>query len=97
MRYITEKEYMELMEMLKTSFQKFDEQFADMHVQLFGLKKEMNDRFDKIDQRLDYLENRVERIEKNMVHKSQFNSLLIVLEKKKVINHFEKEHILQPV
>lgn len=87
MRYITEKEYMELMEMLKTSFQKFDEQFADMHVQLFGLKKEMNDRFDKIDQRLDYLENRVERIENNMVHKSQFNSLLIVLEKKKVINH----------
>ncbi len=101
MRYITEKEYMELMEMLKTSFRKFDDQFADMQVQFTDLRKEMNDRFDKVDQRLDkieellyYHETWLKRIESNMATKTQLKSLVGILERNGAISSFDSAHIL---
>lgn len=92
MKFITEKEYMELIEILKIEFDKIGEKF-----------EKINDRFDRVDQQfiqlredIKYLDTRVDRIEKNMVHKSQFNNLLIILENKEIISSFEKEHILFP-
>lgn len=108
MKYITEKEYMELMEMLKTSFRKFDDQFADMQAQFTDLRKEMNDRFDKVDQRLDKIEERLDkiderlyyhetwlkRIESNMATKTQLKSLVGILERNGAISSFDSAHIL---
>lgn len=94
MKYITEEEFMEHLVILRELFS--------------NLEQRMDERFDKIDKRftaideqfvelrdeIKYLDTRVDRIEKNMVNKSQFNSLLIILEKKEVISSFEKDHIL---
>jgi hypothetical protein len=70
---------------------------AEMHDKFDAVNKRFDDMHVYMDRRFDLLETRVERIEKNMVHKSQLRSLLIILEKKEVIDSFEKEHVIFPV
>jgi hypothetical protein len=87
MKYITEEEFMQYMDILKETFSR--------------IEKRMDERFDRVEEQfvelrdeIKYLNIRVGRIEKNIVHKSQFNSLLIILEKKEVISSFDKSHVL---
>ena len=83
-------------EELSARMDDFSIRMDQLSARLEDLASRMEEGFIRIDQRLNYLETRLERIEKNMVHKAQFNSLLIILEKKQVITSFEKAHILFP-
>ncbi|QQS60685.1 hypothetical protein IPN41_01795 [Candidatus Falkowbacteria bacterium] len=77
-------------------------QYMDILKETFSrIEKRMDERFDRVEEQfaelrdeIKYLNTRVGRIEKYMVHKSQFNSLLIILEKKEVISSFDKSHVL---
>lgn len=69
-------------------------QMNAMQTQISDLRQEMNQRFEAIDQRLDYHETWLNRIEKNMATKTQFSSLLKVLERKEIISKFEVHHIV---
>ncbi len=90
MKYITRKEYMELLEMLKESFAKIDQRFDRIDHKFAAIDAQ----FIEIRNDIKYLGTRVDFIENNMVNKSQFNSLLIILENKELISSFEKGHIL---
>ncbi len=97
--YATQEDMDLLLEPVNKMAKRIEELSAridEISIRLEKLSTRMEEGFIRIDQRLNYLETRVERIEKNMVHKSQFNSLLIILEKKQVITSFEKSHILFP-
>lgn len=94
MKFITEEEFMEYMAILRELFS--------------NLEQRMDERFDRIDEKfaaidqqfvelrdeIKYLDIRVGRIEKNMVHKSQFKSLVDILERKEVITNFDASHVL---
>lgn len=84
MKYITEENLMELIDQLKVEFDKLGERFD-----------RIEERLDKIDERLNYHQTWLERIESNMATKGQLNSLLNILEDKKIINSFEVAHIKQ--
>jgi hypothetical protein len=81
---------------MATCIEELSARMDDFSIRMDQLSARMEEGFIRVDQRLNYLETRLERIEKNMVHKAQFNSLLIILEKKQVITSFEKAHILFP-
>lgn len=68
-------------------------QMIGLQEQISDLRQEINQRFEAIDQRLDYHETWLNRIEKNMATKTQFNSLLKVLERKSVVCSYEASHI----
>ena len=79
---------MEIMQMLMKFSEQMNQRFDDVFVY-------MNQRFDKIDERFNYHQTWLERIESKMATKDKLNSLLIILEDKKVINSFEVTHIKQ--
>lgn len=86
MKYITEEEFMQIIDILRETFSR--------------LEQKIDDRFDKIDERLDRMDERLNNqktwlteIQRNMAKKSQLQSLLIILKDKKTINSFEVAHI----
>jgi chromosome segregation ATPase len=102
MKFITWKEYMELLEMLKESFSsleqrlelrfdKIDQRFDKIDEKFTAIDYRLN----RIDERLNYHQTWLERIESNMATKNQLNSLLIILKDKEIINSFEVAHIKQ--
>jgi len=90
MKYITRKEYMELLEMLKESFAKIDQRFDRIDHKFAAIDA----KFIEIKNDIKYLGTRVDIIENNMVNKSQFNSLVGILERKEVITNFDASHVL---
>ncbi len=79
----------ELLEILKESFQKIDERFDKTSQELANFRQEVNRRFDNNEARLN-------RIESSMVQKTNFNSLVKILENKTVISKYEAAHALHP-
>ena len=97
MKFITEQEFMELIDHLKVEFDKLGERFdkIDKRFDVVDQKFAVIERnFNKVFQELNYHGSRLKYIEDNMVHKSQFNSLVSILERKEVITSFEKDHVL---
>ena len=108
MRYITEKEYMENMSILSESFsrleKRMDERFDKIDERLDRIDEKfaaidqqfvvIDRNFEKVFQQLNYHSNRFKYIEENMVHKSQFKSLVGILERKEVITNFDANHVL---
>jgi hypothetical protein len=94
MKFITEEEFMENMSILLEVFsrleQKMDERFDAIDQKFVVIDRNFN----KVFQELNYHGSRLKYIEDNMVHKSQFNSLVSILERKEVITSFEKDHVL---
>ncbi len=97
MRYITEEEFMQTMGFLKIEFDaitvrfdKIDEKFVAIDQQFVVIDRN----FEKVFQELNYHSNRFKYIEENMVHKSQFKSLVRILERKEVITNFDASHVL---
>ncbi len=88
---------MDIMQMLMKFSAEMNDKFDAVNKRLDDMNTRLDDMHVYMDRRFDLLETRVERIEKNMVHKSQLRSLLIILEKKEVIDSFEKEHVIFPV
>lgn len=82
--------FQEMQQEMDKKFEKIDQRFIDF-------EDHMNQRFDKVDQRLDYQDTRLNSIESNMVQKTNFSSLLKILERKKIIDKYEVAHVLYPV
>ncbi len=83
----------EILEALNDFSTKVQQQFVD-------LENRMNERFDNVDQRfialeqrLDYHQVWLERIEKNMATKAQFNSLVGILRRKDLISEHEAVNV----
>ncbi|MCX6792729.1 MAG: hypothetical protein NTY12_01770 [Candidatus Falkowbacteria bacterium] len=72
---------MEIMEYLKDFSDRMDQRFY-----------EVDEFFNKINQRFDYQDERINMIETSIVTKNQFNSLVGVLQRNKVISEFEAAH-----
>jgi len=72
-----------------------NESSTKIQQQIDGLRQEINERFNVVYERLDYHETWLNRIEKNMAVKNQFNSLLNILTKKEVISSYEANHITE--
>ncbi len=80
---------MEILEALQAYAEKIDERFND-------LESRMNERFDKIDQRLDYHESWLKQIDAHLetvATKKQLGSLLVFLENKEVISTYQAEYV----
>ncbi len=94
MKFITEEEFMEHLVILRELFsnleQRMDERF-DAIDQKFAV---IDRNFEKVFQELNYHSSRLKYIEENMVHKSQINSLVGILERKEVITNFDASHVL---
>ena len=111
MKYITEEEFMQIMDYLKIEFdaitvrfdkiderldrmderfERIDEKFAAIDQQFVVVEKNFN----RVFQELNYHSNRFKYIETNMVHQSQFKSLVGILERKEVISNFDASHVL---
>lgn len=90
---ISQQEYMDLIEITKASFQEMqqqiDKEFAQIRQELGDFRREVNQRFD-------YHEKWLSRIDSNMVQKNSFNTLIKILEQKEVITKYESAHILHP-
>lgn len=84
---------MEIIQMLMKFSEEMNQRFDEVFVHMNQRFENINHRFDKIDERLNYHQTWLERIERNMATKGQLNSLLIILEDKKIINSFEVAHI----
>jgi predicted transcriptional regulator len=101
---ITEEEFMQLIDYLKIEFDaiterfnKMDEKFDRIDERFTAIDQQfvvVERNFDKVFQQLNYHSTRLEYIEKNMVHKSQFKSLVGILERKEVITNFDASHVL---
>ncbi len=93
---------MEIMQMLMKFSEEMNQRFDEVFVHINQGFNEVNQRFegvnhrfDNVDERLNYHQTCLERIERNMATKGQLNSLLTILEDKKIINPFEVTHIKQ--
>ena len=93
----------ELLGILEKSFTKIQKQLNELEGKMDKLEERMDQRFDQMDQRFVSIENRLDyhetwlmRLDKNMVTKSQFNKLLNILEKNKVISSFDTLNIAYP-
>ncbi|QQS60684.1 hypothetical protein IPN41_01790 [Candidatus Falkowbacteria bacterium] len=101
MKFITEEEFMEYMDVLLESFsrleQKIDDRFDRIDEKFASIDQKfavIDRNFEKVFQELNYHSSRLKYIEENMVHKYQFNSLVGILERKKVITNFDASHVL---
>lgn len=86
---------MEIIQMVMKFSEEMNQRFDDVFVYMNQRFEEINHHLDKIDERLNYHQTWLERIESNMATKGQLNSLLNILEDKKIINSFEVAHIKQ--
>ena len=94
MKFITEEEFMENMTILLEAFSRL-EQRMDERFDAIDQKFVVIDRnFEKVFQQLNYHSSRLKYIEENMVDKSQFKSLVGILERKEVITNFDASHVL---
>jgi hypothetical protein len=94
MKFITEEEFMEYMNVLLESFSRLEKRM-DERFDAIDQKFAVIDRnFERVFQELNYHSSRLKYIEENMVHKSQFNSLVGILERKEVITNFDASHVL---
>lgn len=66
---------------------------TEMHEQMNDIQQQISDLRQDMNQRFDYHENWLNRIERNMATKTQLNSLLGVLQRKEVISKYEVNHI----
>lgn len=78
---------MEIMEMIRELSNHLDEKFDK-------LEERIDMRFDKVWDELNDHRAWLERIDKNMVTKGQFNSLVGILRRKNVISEFDAEHAI---
>ena len=99
---------MEISELLQIQFTKDEIRFTAIEESLVRIEDSfahlnqiLDDRFSKIDhyfdkvfQQLNNHSSRLKYIEENMVHKSQFKSLVGILERKEVITNFDASHVL---
>ena len=101
MKFITEEEFMEHLVILRELFsnleQRMDERFDRIDEKFAAIDQQfvvIDRNFNKVFQELSYHSNRLKYIETNMVHKSQFKSLVGILERKEVITNFDASHVL---
>ena len=108
MKYITEEEYMQNMDILRETFSRLEQKIDDRFDKIDERLDRMDERFDAMDQKfvvveknfnrvfqeLNYHSSRLKYIEENMVHKSQIKSLVRILERKEVITNFDASHVL---
>ena len=101
MKFITEEEFMENMSILLEAFsileQRMNERFDRMDEKFTAIDQQfvvIDRNFNKVFQELNYHGSRLKYIEENMVHKSQFKSLVGILERKEVITNFDASHVL---
>jgi arginyl-tRNA synthetase len=78
---------MEIMEAIKALSEHVDERFDKM-------EDSMNKRFDQVWDELNFHRTWLERIEANIVTKSQFNSLVSILRRNKTISEYDAEHAI---
>jgi len=88
---ITMSEFMPMFLKFATEIQ---QDINDIQRGISDLKKEVNQRFDKIDQTLSYHETWLKGIESTMVKKNNFDSLVKILERKEIISKYEAAHCL---
>jgi len=94
----------ELLQTINETVTIIQQDIRDLKKDLGDFKIEVNQRFDKIDQQfngvnqtLGYQETWLNKIESNMVQKSDFKSLVKILERKEVISKYETAHVMYPV
>ncbi len=88
---------MELSELVSSMSTQYEERFNRIEaslVRIEGKFDSIDENFVKVFQQLNYLDTRVERIEKNMVYKSQIKSLVAMLEREETISNFDAAHVL---
>ncbi len=88
---------MEIMEAIKGLSFHLDDQLGKLRSHMDQRFEEVDERFNRVEQGLDYSEVRLERIETNMVTKGQFNSLLRILRRNDVISESDTIHLSYPV
>lgn len=76
----------EILEAINESSTKIQQQFVD-------LEERMNERFDKVEKRLDYHETWLNRIESNMATKSQLSTLCSILVSKDTISRYDSARV----
>ncbi len=94
MKYVTEEEYMALVDSLKIEFDKIGDRFKSMENKVDARFDVMEENFNRLFLQLNSHSLRLERIETNMVHKSQCKSLVRILERQEVMTAFDAEHVL---
>lgn len=84
----------EILDFINEAFTRNQKETNDLILDLKKeLKQDINVLRQEMNQRFNYNETRLTKIEKNMVTKNQFNSLLNVLTRKEVISSYEAHHI----
>lgn len=90
----------ELLPLILESVQGLQNQFNEFRSDFSDFKNEVNQRFDKIDQTLNYHETRLSNIDNRldgMVDKNDFRSLVKILERKEIISKYESAHVLNTI
>ncbi len=98
--YITQEEYMQLIDLLKIEFNRIDENFDQIDKRFDQLSNQMNDRFVRIEQQLDHHSTRLNSLEKQLlekVDKGDFKTLITVLKAGNIINRHEADHFFIPL
>jgi hypothetical protein len=94
MKYVTEEDFMTLVDSLKIEFDKIGDRFNSMENKVDARFDVIEENFNRLFLQLNSHSLRLERIETNMVNKSQFKSLVRILERQEVITAFDAEHVL---
>ena len=94
MKFITEEEFMALVDSLKIEFDKIGDRFNSMEAKIDARFDVMEESFNRLFLQLNSHSTRLERIETSMVHKSQCKCLVRILERQEVITAFDAEHVL---
>jgi len=84
----------EILDFINEAFTKNQKETNDLFLDLKkDLKQDISDLRQEMKKGFYYHDTRLNRIEKNMVTKNQFNSLLGILDRKNIISKFEVNHI----
>ena len=84
----------EALAMINESLTKIQQQISDLSQRVGSLESGLDSLSQKIYEGFAYHETWLNRIEKNMSTKTQFNSLLKILERKDVVSKYEVSHII---